>query len=131
MLGGCHIKPEQFFNLIFGYNAQYAEYGSDLNPAGGTVVKTMSAVPSNEIWILQQVSLRNVARGARMIAHIYDGTNEYDLIDQTTGGANYRAIWTGAVVMAPGDYIRLAFYSTTAGDDLYWQARGCKMKVVQ
>jgi hypothetical protein len=130
-MNGCHIKPEQFFNLIFGYNAIYAESGSDLNPGAGTVVQTMSAVPAGEIWILQQVSLRNTARGARMIAHVYNGTTEWDLIDQTTGAAGVRAIWTGAVVMQAGDYIRLAFYATTAGDDLYWQARGYKMKVSQ
>lgn len=131
MPGGCHVKAEQFFNLIWGYNDYYRELDSDLNAAAGQNLKTLSAVPTGEIWVVQHVVGYNDNRGVRILLRIRDGSDRYDLKDEISSGAGVRVIWTGEVAMYPTEQIEVAFLNTILNDDLYWGARGYKVKTSQ
>lgn len=126
---GCHVQPEQFFNLIFGYNDRYVESESDLNAGAGTVEKSLSAVPAGEIWVLQAAHGLNSKRAAGVVIRVTDGTDFADLTTGLTPASVSRVCWSGEVVMKEGDYVHFFFLGTIAGDDLYWNAWGYKMKV--
>lgn len=117
-------------NLLFGYNDVYRDFDSDTNAGAGTILKTLAAVPTGEIWVLQHVVAYNDTRGARILLRIKAGADRYDLKDETSAGAGVRVIWDGEIVMYPAEQIEVAFLGTIAADDLYWGARGYKMVVV-
>jgi len=127
----CHIKPEQFFNLIFGYYDRYFEALSDLNPGAGTNIKEFSTVPSGEVWIVNNINARNDARAVSIMFDAYNGTNSARIKRETSGGAGVDVIWNGTLVLKAGDRARVWFFTTTAGDDLRWEIWGYKMKISQ
>jgi len=131
MLGGCHIKPEQFFNLIFGYYDRYAAQGSDLNPGAGPLTKTLPAVPAGEIWVVQMISASNQSRACTMMLGANLGGIDVWAYRFVGGAAGDWAVWSGQIVLKQDDYIEVYFANNQAGDDLYWRAAGYKMKLSQ
>lgn len=128
---GCHVPPDQQWNLIFGYNNVYREVGQDLNPDAGTIAKSLGVVPAGQIWVVQNFGVSNEMRALTHLLNIWDGTNYYPLLEATQSGTGYWVCWNGAVVLYPGECLRVFFRSTVAGDNLYWSARGYKMVLTQ
>ncbi len=131
MLGGCHVKPEQFFNLIFGYYDQYAEYDSDLAAPAGLVTKSGSAVPADEVWVITHIWSLNASRGAVQLILIANVEGDQHPLIRTSPAAGLGQYWGGRLVLKEGDYLQWQFLSTVSGDDLYWGALGYKMKLSQ
>ena len=128
---GCHVKPEQFFNLIFGYNDKYWEAGSNLNTPAGIVVVTLTPVPAGEAWVLTAANCENASAARAMCIDVGDGTNYITLVDATGSGYRKGIQWAGNVVMKEGDRVRFVFFDTVLNEDTYWKAMGYKMKLVQ
>lgn len=115
-------------NLIFGIYSKYAEETSNLNPAAGTIVLNLSAVPVNEIWVVTHVAAANVTSNIPEFSLIaYIDANNYMLRQVKTPVGWYT--WDGWVCLKSNDSIRAVFIGVNAGDDLYLQALGYKMKI--
>lgn len=130
-MGGCHVQPEQMFNLIFGYNSGYIEEGFDLSAPAGTVTKDLSTVPSGEVWVICAARAINNSRLARCVIVVHDAAGNYTLQDQTTTASQNSVVWSGALPVAAGSNMRFYFQGTTLNDDLYYSALGYKMKLSQ
>ena len=132
MLGGCHIKPEQFFNLIFGYYDRYFEIGSDLNAPAGNVLKSLSAVPSDEVWMLQHFHAADANRQLRIQCQIIGtGGQAIEIRDTLADATSFAVTHSGWYILKPGDYVRFLFVGVVLNDDLWWKAWGFKMKLSQ
>lgn len=132
MVGGCHVKPEQFFNLIWGYNDRYAEADSELDPDAGEYYAYFTTVPAGEVWVLQLVMGADVTNAKRIQLRVeITGAAAYMLKDETPAAADQWVLWSGEVVLKEGDRASVRFFSVTAGDDLYWRAWGYKMVISQ
>lgn len=126
---GCHVKPEQFFNLIFGYHDQYNEADVDLTAPAGTVEKLGAQVPAGEIWVVTTAWAYNATRGSvYLLIDLWDGSNIQRLTAGAPVGFNGLGV-KGNIVLKEGDRIRWTFLDTVLNDDLYWGAAGYKMKV--
>lgn len=130
-MSGCHVQPEQAFNLIWGYNDRYFEYGYELNPAAADYTVTLTAVPAGEIWILQGVSAHDATTAKRIVIFVSDGTTFMAIVDTTQDIVGRRVLTRGEWVLKEGDKVRIVFVSVTLGDDLYWQVWGYKMVLSQ
>jgi len=132
MLGGCHIKPEQFFNLIFGYYDRYVERIYEPNAVAGTNTLSGIVVPASEIWVVTNMFGLNFNTNPGVLVHeVYDGTTEYRLRRVVTPGANVSVEWYGHAFLKAGDRLRTIFTSCVLNDDLYAEYVGYKMKVSQ
>lgn len=128
---GCHVQPDQQWNLIFGYNAGYYELFTDTSAPAGTVLKYGTVVPAGQAWVVQAIAGCNVNRQANVQLDVYDGASYVILADVLTPAANRWGTWTGSFVMGPGAKFCVIFLGTTLNDDLYWAAGGYKMKLTQ
>ncbi len=89
-------------NLIFGIYSKYAEETSNLNPAAGTIVLNLSAVPVNEIWVVTHVAAANVTSNIPEFSLIaYIDANNYMLRQVKTPVGWYT--WDGWVCLKSND----------------------------
>lgn len=131
-MNGCHVQPEQMFNLIFGYNDRHAEdLGGAKSGDGGWDVSS-SAIASDEIWVVQFVYLRNQS-GARgnVLLRFHDGTDYYIGGAATTPARNVPTVWNGAVPLKAGDTVNVFQGLCLDGDNIQAGAWGYKMKLTQ
>lgn len=117
-------------NLILGYNDRYLEEVFDTNASAGSNFLNGSAVPSGEIWIVTILGARNLTRDPSVIyLGIYDGTARRYLGGKATPGTNIHFTMTGPFILKAGDYVTALIMGCGAGDDIYLEANGYKMKV--
>jgi len=128
---GCHVQPEQMFNLIFGYNDRYSETGSDLGPAAGPYDAVLGDVDPNEVWVINTIWGLNNTRGCVIRLRFKMGADDHIVAAITTTAAGQTATWNGAVVMEEGDFVHVTFVNSLLNDDLYWGALGYKMVLTQ
>lgn len=127
---GCHIKPEQFFNLIFGYYDRYIERKSTTTATAGTNTFSATAVPAGEVWVVTSVRAVNInTNNSEVEFGIYDGTSRKGFYRTLLPGANKDMMWNGHVYLKEADYIQAIFYGCTLNDDIYVDIFGYKMKV--
>jgi len=114
----------QIFNIV----DRLEERKSNLSASAGTNLFSMTAVPAGEFWVLQGFSAVNVTNAVTSINGYMTGASCDMAIAQTGATAvNIALKWTGALVMAPGDYVRFTFGGCTLNDDLYVDIWGYKM----
>jgi hypothetical protein len=130
-MGGCHVKPEQIFNLIFGYSDHYAEWTRDNNMPAGFKRETGLVVPAGEIWVLNNVGAQNQQRAGDITLGINDGTNNYSLTRGTASGGAGPVSWNGQLVLPAGWSVSWDFNNTVLNDDCIWWAVGYKMVLSQ
>jgi len=117
-------------NIPFGYNNRYWERQYTLNAAAGTNFLAGTAVPAGEIWVV--TNLRGVNANTNVSAltlQAYDGSTTIVLANKLSPGINVDVIWSGQAFLKAGDYVQARFDSCVAGDDLYLDIMGYKMKV--
>ena len=79
---GCHVQPEQMFNLIFGYSDAFAET-IEVVGTGGNDVAGGSIVPSGEVWVATGISAQHNDPTARhTMLGVNDGTDSHSLLRQ-------------------------------------------------
>jgi len=117
-------------NTLLGYNDRYSERTSNLNASAGTNVLSATAVPSGEVWIIQSAGAFNINTNPTTInVSVFDGAVDGTIASQASPGINVRVLGTGAFLMKEGDYVRAIFEGCVAGDDIYLDVWGYKMKV--
>lgn len=131
-MASCHVKSEQAFNLIFGYADIYGELAENTNlPAASTSV-SLSTVPSDEVWVVTNVSMRYIGAGCARIL-MRASVDGFIVIlyqkDTPTSTENY--VWGGWLVLGPGDHAELRIIGPAAGEDADITAAGFKMKLTQ
>lgn len=117
-------------NKMFGYYSRLSEQKVNLSATVGSNTLTHTAVPAGEIWILQGFSALNANSALISIyKQINQGAFSYTVGHSTNPLAGVWQIWTGQLVLMAGDFPTSYFYSCLAGDDIYSQIWGYKMKV--
>lgn len=131
-MAGCHVKPEQMFNLIFGYNAPYFEAGVIYSAAAGYNEIVFSTVPSGQLRIVRSVAAKDAITGGGYINfYIYYIATSFPITDSLVGGAN---LWRGVkvdVVLPAGALLYCTWSGAVAGDLLEFRATGYNMKLTQ
>ena len=131
-MAGCHVKPEQAFNLIFGYESQYFERVFDLNPGASTKFLYGTAVDPGEVWVITSMAAFNNTRDPATISvGVYDGATWMNATQQAGPGAGITISYQGQLPMKAGDKAFAYFTGGQAADDLYLDIIGYKMKLTQ
>lgn len=131
-MNGCHVKPEQFFNLIFGYYDRYAQDVSwILTAASGS--KFSTPVPAGEVWVINTASMRNMTGAATDFnIRLYLGASMGPTIAQASGVAQYVPMyWNGQIVLKEGDKVYFGVDSGAIGESIWAHVWGYKMKLSQ
>jgi hypothetical protein len=116
--------------LLWGYSDVYAETESNSDADAGVNYLTFGAVPSGEVWVVTSVVGVNATTAACniVIAPVIDSAERW--VKHTVYAAVTRYVdWHGYLVLAAGDYLRLAFAACIAGDSIAAHACGYKMSV--
>lgn len=129
---GCHVKPEQMFNLIFGYNAQLL--WSLVEGAGANnCTKDGPEVPSDEVWVIEVIAFADSGRAlTRVQIRIKEDADTYYLEDNlTTGGAGKFNSTRGPYYLAGGQKLNIYYGGSLTADDVWMILNGYKMKLTQ
>lgn len=117
-------------NLLLGYNDRWSERDSDLNASAGANYLTTATVPSGYVYILQLArALNNTSATTKIRIYVSDGTLTPMIRVEATPAAKEEVLWEGQVVLKEGDSVGASFDGCTAGDDLYLDIWGMKMKI--
>ena len=116
--------------LVFGYYEQYLEQVTNLNASTGDNWLNGSVVPAGEIWVVTAATASNEdAACARIQMFIYDGAKHYAMGSVTNPVADQSLVFAGQVILNPGNRFVVRMRGVTAGNDLYFDINGYKMKV--
>ncbi len=130
MVAGCHIKPEQFFNLIFGYNNIYEARVDTTTTSAGDNRWAPDVVPAGEVWIITSFQGWN-ATTATGTLHCgkWDATNQ-NIVKDTRYYTPTRIIdWQGNLVLKAGWYPYIMWSACALNDRRIGYIVGYKMKV--
>jgi hypothetical protein len=131
-MNGCHVQPEQFFNLIFGYHDRYVDMASENVPVAGTRALFGTAVPSDEVWVVTCAVAFNATRATSFIdLGVAVGAAHYVGGRVQAGGAGVSPVLAGPMVMKNGDKLVTDIGGCLVGDWIYLFGLGYKMKITQ
>lgn len=118
--------------LMWGYYDRWAESLSDTKAADGTFSKGSAAVPEGYVYVVQGVTTRNLtgSRGAEYIS-VYDGTNDYILIYNTTAVRYVPTFLIVELVLKKDDRIKIWQLSCLHLDEIEGGVWGYKMKIAE
>lgn len=117
-------------NMLWGYNDRWAERATNLNADAGTNNLSTTAVPAGYVyWAAAVRMLNNTSTITQYRLEVLGGGVAVPLKFQDTPAAGDSLLWSGGLPLKEGDQIRAIFYGCTAGDDLYLDVWGYKMKV--
>lgn len=129
---GCHVQPDQQWNLIFGYNAPYLEQKINLAALAGDNFLVGTVVPAGEAWVVSGLSGINWTRViTRISGGIYDGAVYYSFFAKASPAIGEAVFCSVPLVVSAGNYVYCYYQGCTAGDDIYFNAAGYKMKLTQ
>ena len=132
MMGGCHIKPEQFFNLIFGYYDVYNEGFDTTTTTAGDNTYTAAEVPSGEVWIITTLmGLNHTKAGGTIHFGKRANTYNYPVIDTRYNTVTRIAYWSGMLVLKAGERVYIIHGSCDLNDRRRGYILGYKMKLSQ
>ena len=131
-MGGCHVQPEQMFNLIFGYNDQYRQVVWTASATLGANRQYGTEVPAGEVWVVTSMCAYDGTNNPGQIAvGMYNGSSYLNVNMAVGVVANQAVVFNGLMVMKAGDKAQAFYGSCTAGDGLTFAITGYKMKLVQ
>jgi hypothetical protein len=118
-------------NLLWGYGGQVLEQKVNLAAIVGNNFLIHTAVPAGEVWAINGVSAVDINTATRIQAGIYDGGTLFPVWDFGTPAASvYVATPAENIVLKTGDQIYVFFFNCVAGDDIYSNIWGYKMRIV-
>jgi len=116
--------------LLWGYSDRYVERAKNESAAAGNNNLEGSTVPAGEVWVVQGVAVVNINTATQCNVFLMVGGEGYTLTEQVTLTP---FIWyrfaINPVIMKGGDCLRAFFINCQAGDALYMDINGYKMKV--
>lgn len=117
-------------NVVWGYKDKWKEWESRVMGGAGTFAGSTDDVPAGEIYVLHNVTLRNLtgARGAANI-QVDDGVRYLELAYSDGLAVKELMSWKGPLVLEEGDSIHWTMDGCLEGDSLKAYAMGYKMEV--
>jgi len=118
--------------LVWGYSKIWDENLGGAGPTG-TYSATTSAIPADEVWVLQAVSLRNYTRAPASI-QIYIARASGGVVFLGFDSAPALAVpllVTGTFVLRTGDTVWVAATSCVVGDTMQGGVVGYKMAIAE
>lgn len=118
--------------LIWGYSAAWAEDLSVAMTSDASFVGDSGVVLADEVWIIQHAAFANHT-GARGMARIWlmGSAHQTPLVWTLTPARYEPVVWSGAVTLTVGDYIRMEQQSCLTNDVIYAGVWGYKMKIAE
>lgn len=118
--------------LVFGFSEVYHEQVKDLNATVTSDALTGSAVDPGEIWVVTSVVAYDKNTNITEVhASVSDGATWWPFAQRFPTAAGEYLVWSGMLVLEEGDYIDAGFGGTVAGDDIYLNINGYKMKIAE
>jgi len=116
--------------LVWGYSDVYREHIEDLNADVTYDSLSGSAVPAGEIWVVNAIMAVDLTSAiTRISIYITGGGTTTDLNQVSAPTVNEPTTFSGHAVMKEDEYVGAYFDGTVAGDDIFLNVRGYKMKV--
>lgn len=116
---------------IFNYCDRYAQRVYVADAPAGTNYLTADAVPDGEIWVVNNIAAMDATSATTRISlDVYDGSIWINLDGKLSPAALEFVTWRGWLVLKAKDKVRATFVGVTAGDKLYFDVRGFKMRIV-
>jgi len=116
--------------LLWGYSDRYVERAGNESAAAGYNVLASSTVPAGEVWVVQGVVVKNVNTATQCNAFLVASDTGYALTERVTLTPDtWYCFAINPAIMKAGDYLTTAFFNCQAGDGLYMDINGYKMKV--
>ena len=118
--------------LIFGYSDVWEAQVAETNAPGAGATLRLPAVDVGEIWVVQAASAVDIVTAPgwasiRVVGATYTNT----IAAKNPLLLSEYVIFSGQMVLKAGDLLEAYFFASVAGDDLYFMARGYKMKVAE
>ena len=116
--------------LLWSYSDRYVERAKNESAAAGNNNLEGSTVPAGEVWVVQGVLVMNEYTATQCNVFLTISGVGYTLTERVTLAPN---VWyhfaINPAIMKAGDYLRAFFSNCQAGDALYMDINGYKMKV--
>ncbi len=126
----CHIKPEQFFNLIFGYYDTYEVHLDTTTTVAGDNAWYPAVVPAGEVWVITSFFGFNVTTATGiMMCGKYTGATQYKVKDTRYYTPTMIIDWQGMLVLKAGWYPYIMWGSCALNDRRIGDIAGYKMKI--
>lgn len=130
-MSGCHVQPEQMFNLVFGYAGQILE-ADYVTTSNGTTSVLSTAVPPDEIHIVTQITVYHNDTVARTIRLLLEEGGGDCVLARVDGVDNLVTVdRQGWWVLVEGDQIEGRAISLASGKRVYLTISGYKMILSQ
>lgn len=131
-MNGCHVQPEQMFNLIWGYNGHFAQYLTHTKSGAGEYNMDFTSVPSDEVWMLQALAAADFHAVVRVVGSIETTGGVWaPVFDTDLVAATEYMCWTGAIVIPPLAFATISFKAVGNGHVVRGRICGYKMKLTQ
>lgn len=128
---GCHVKPEQMFNLIFGYAGQILEK-TEVEGAGDHTSAYSTPVPPNELHVMTGISAKHDDVNSRtLMLRVWDGTDFYHIARREGIAKTEILDRQGMWILVEGDMIEARCLSLGAGKSVFCEINGYKMILSQ
>jgi len=131
-MGGCHVQPEQMFDLIWGYHDTLHVLAT-ANAAGTSVTISFAAVPSDEVWWIQYITYQDTLRQSTpMVAAVMEaGANQMDVAVAVPPGTSWTSFIKSDIVIKNPAFMRVFGYACVNLDPCKAWLHGYKMKLTQ
>ena len=116
--------------LIFGYYDRLVGQAAYYDATAGNHTLESTAVPTGELWVVQQVSSINMNTAVTKIRlGVTTESTGCGLKDEVPAAADQWVTWGGQITLKEGDKIYVIFYGCNAGDDIILRWWGYKVSV--
>lgn len=116
--------------LLWGYSDRYAERVSNLNADAGGNILASTVVPAGEVWVIEVISAQDATNNpTSVILQVTDGSAYPEMARNNSPTSGNNTNWYGRVTLKESDKVSVTINGCTAGDDLYMEVWGFKMKV--
>jgi len=116
--------------LLFGYYDRWVERQRETNAAAGQNSLQTDAVPAGYIYILDAIVTMNLNKAVTHLKRVVGDGIEVELsIATAVPTATHDTLFPISIVLKPGDYVKVYFLACDAGDDLFLEVWGYKMKI--
>jgi len=106
--------------IMPGYSAIKSEQVVNLNATIGTNTVDSGTVPAGEIWTVNNISVfDNTNNNTSIYGYAVIGGVGVQIIYKAAPLAGIATLFTGTLILSPGDKLSVVFFGCTAGDDLY------------
>jgi hypothetical protein len=113
---------------MWSYAGIVEEIVDDTNLSGGYESLVGTAVPSGEVWVIENITvLYDGTLPARQLVVIVGLANGMEIKDGSFLARNRFYRIQGPVTMQAGDYVKFLMQNSTAGDTAYLKYAGYKM----